>query len=144
MLRLIIAVSNFKLMLCVCITICNKAFCRLSLCSIWLVLLYNVQHFHCAMIAISFLFDNACLGGHPVYCTSELFSLQTVNGIKTVCLYSARRGRDAGSTWCSWRLWRPVRRQRCVTTDLPICSCSDHSCSCVQLHCFDMFLYAVI
>ena len=38
-----------------------------------------------------------------------------------MCLCSVRREKDAGSTWCSWRLWRLVRKQRCVTADSHRC-----------------------
>lgn len=131
MLKLIIAVSNFELMLCVCITTRNSAFClcRCVPFGLTVMCLYTLTAVRCATVrfncvlivtngALCIFFCCACHGIRMF--ARDPFSLRTVNGIETMCLCSARRGKDAGSTWCSWRLWRPVRRRRWVQP----CFCS--------------------
>lgn len=139
MLSLIMAVSNFELMLCVCITTHNLAF-RLSLCSIWYKC-FVFLHFNYITMCNVLMWQMVICGSSTVHvmgfilCVAHmspfLFFFKKMDGIETVCLSFARRGNDAGSTWCSWRLWRPVRKQRWVTHLLV----SGDSCSCVLLHC---------
>lgn len=128
MLRLIMTVCNFELSLCfVCMHLqCNLAF-RLSLCSMWLncfvfLFFFYVQHFDCVMIVTIGWCVFLVLCTVFILCIASIFFWETivasVNRIETMCLCSVRRGKDVGSIWCSWRLWRPVRRQRWVTSDL--------------------------